>query len=440
MLTKIKQKKQLSMEMLGKEHLGFEALEERKLKPLVAMMPSLGIMVSDKRKKLLGKKLQNQLYKNLIASIYEVVGEVFLNSNSIDDLRINLAALEKRILQLYEDNMNRIYEQLVELKRTVFSLKLAYDNAQGGKIYLFPVDKNAFLNSPDSAYWDRLVELLEERFYRYDMTDVPMFFSSTIPIEDGATALKIAQTMAKILGIAQIDLPPQETIEELEAMIGSSFDIVSSDDKLAHLMVSGTHGYIKGVYEDYDQTQLLAIPLGPPSMGKMLSTPIGAYFTGLSGSSIIGIKEVSTKYTKERINSAELAKRGVNMILDSGHFVGTVTMCNGNIAEYNSFLTMCVFCAIQRSLLQYANRVAHGTWGKQEQESFINQLLYYFNDQKKEGAIDEPVLRDDILITFDPNTKTVALIIPIKYKGVTDRFEFTLTGKGKFSNVSNKPC
>ncbi len=411
-----------------------KSLEAWVLNPLFETVPELKLLFSkDSRSVLKGRIQSDPQFRKELANTFDMFALLLKNSNCLEDLQKNISVLKQSIHDLFDDNMRIVYDQLKEIKQSLYSLKLCFENAEtGAKIKVLPVDKNAFIESQDDIYWAVLKKRVEKQFKDWNMQNCPAYLSFTFPIESPATARKIAKFMSRVLGIAQLDIPPFKSSEDVLLFMDNSFSIANANDELAHLMIAGTHGYLKEVYEDYDQTRLLMIPLSPALTGKMLSVPIGDYFTSLKGSPIIGIESVVCEYNYARDDSHDFHERGLIQIIDSGHVQGTATCCNGDISEYNSFLQMDIFIMVMRSLIHQSNQNAHGKWGEREQEKFINGLISYFNglfdDTDGNRVIEEPVTKEMIGIYYDEKRQTVYVTIPIKYAGVARKFRFTLKG------------
>lgn len=403
---------------------------KRQLRPFKKIFTSLTVLLDEQKRQNQKLKIQDVNYREELAEQYLMLAQLLEKSNTIGDLCVNVTNLKHLLQERYKENIHRCDEQLKERKAEIMALQIGFVNAgTNAKVYVFPIDKTAFLESPDPQYYERLQYLIKKEFYAYDMLKCPSYLGFAFPIESSNKATELAAFMSEIMGISVIDVPVHKKGEDLKEFLEDSFPITGANDDLAHLIIVGTHAYIKGVYEDSVKKKLLPIPLSLAIIGKLMNAEPGVYFPGLSGSPIIGVDSVVCDYDFERIDSTEFSDKGAVLILDSGHVQGTSTPYNGDVIEYTSFLTMDVFVQLNRSLIQYANNAAHGSWGKEEEENLKHKLVLYFNKLKRKKIIERGVLQDAIEIEYDEEEKTVMITIAIKYKGVVNKFLYRIIGE-----------
>lgn len=400
-------------------------------------MPAFELIWSAEARAVLSGRLQDQAYRQQVSNSFTLLADLVKNARTLEELKTNTSAIEKLLKQKYDSTLRAVFDQTQETRRALFSLQLAYQNAPEGKIRLLPIARDAFVDTADDAYWEAMKKRIRQLFLKYDLknADAPCYLSFTFPINTPDAARKIAGFAEDVVAMAMLDIirpfkGPKAVVEYMK----NSFNIMNANGQLAHLMIAGTHGYKEGVYTDYDQTERLALPLGPALLGRMLATPVGTTPASLNGVGLAGINGVTIEYDGERADSSEFARYGLLSIVEQGKIQGTSTACNGDIPEYNSFPLMDIFLNVQRNLIAFANQVAHGNWGQDEQKAFADELLKYFNylyDNSLRGyrVIEDPVTREMIGIFFNQDTKTVFVSIPIKYKGCVSRFRFTLKGK-----------
>lgn len=413
---------------------------------LFGALPAIKILFDPEEAEVLSGKLADRQHRAQLSNTYLLLAEVLRNAKTVDDLKANVSAMEKLLHERFVENMCRAYQQMKDLRRTLFSLKLAYDNAPKGAIRLFPVDRNAFVDCADDLYWKAFSKKIKQLFRKWELksNQAPCYLSWPFPLKTPDAARKVAGFAEEVVGMAMLDIRPFKKAKDVVEYMRNSFPIMGSNGQGAHLMVAGTHAYMDEVFENYGDTQRMALPLGPALLGRMLSTPIGIAPTSLNGIGLVGLNGVTVEYDEETTESAAFAKQGILQIIDNGKIQGTATACDGDIPVYNSFTLMDIFIMVQRSLVATANEYAHGSWGKNEIDAFTGQLLRYFNDlyddTKGYRVIEEPVTKEMIGVAYNDATKTVFVSIPIKYKGVVSKFRFTLIGKDQqFDRLKKRP-
>ncbi len=418
------------------QHIDIRDTDLTLLRGLSGAIPDLKIFYDDEAFEAAQGKLSNLAYCTQLANSFNLLAEAFEDTQNIDELKARMSGLEHLLKERYDENMRKIFDQLCEPRRSLCSLQLAYENtSNGSKIRLLPMDRHASVGSLDETFWELMKKEIRKLFLKYDLkrADAPCYLSFTVPISTSDAARKVAEFAEEVVAMAMLDIRPFKNPKAVVEYMKETFQIMGSNANLGHLMIAGTHGFKAGLYADYDQKEPLALPLGPALLGRMLNTPVGTTPTSLSGVGLVGINGVMIEYDGERADSSLLAQHGLLTIIDQGKIQGTTTCCNGNIAEYNSFPMMDIFIQVQRNLIAYANQIAHGNFGENDQRRFRNELLSYFNglydDVNGTRVIDAPVTSEMIGIYFDPKSKTVFVSIPIKYKGCVSRFRFTLVGQ-----------
>lgn len=410
-------------------------LDPTLIRPLFHAIPSIKLLFDPEEAEVLRGKLTTRQFCDQLSNTYRLLAEILNKAHSTEELKANISAMQRLLKDGYDENMRRIDDQTREIRRTLHSVKMGFDNAPKGTIRLFPIDREAFVDRPDDAYWSALTKQIRKLFKKYDLKNAqaPCYISFPFAIDTPDAARKIAGFAEEVVGMAMMDIKSFKNAKDVVAYMRNSFQIMSSNEQGAHLMISGTHGYKKGVYEKYGEEQLLALPLGPALMGRMLSMPIGASPSSLRGVGLVGLDGVAVSYDEETTESSAFASHGVIEILDNGKIQSTATCCNGDLPVYNSFPLMDIFIMVQRSLIAFANEYAHSNWGKKEVKAFTDQLLSYFNglydDTGGDRVIEEPVTREMIGIMYNEQAKTVFVSIPIKYKGVVSKFRFTLVSR-----------
>ncbi|MCB0554864.1 MAG: hypothetical protein KDD02_15035 [Phaeodactylibacter sp.] len=404
---------------------------QRKLKTLFRIIPQLTYLSSEDKRMVIKERLENDpVFCRELGLAYQLLAKLLRVSASREDLKQNISAALHESKKRYHRNMNKIFQQLKPTRTAVYSLYNGYRNAGSyANIYVYPIDPGFFLESPDPQHWDDLENKTKEFFFRFRMLDTPCYFAFCFAFSKPGTAFTIAKFAETVMGIAAIDIPVLPSAEDTLNFMDNSFQVVGPNSELAHLIISGTHGYVEGVYEDYDGTKKLPVPLGPSLIGKLLSTPLGKYFSSLKGSPLEGFESMSCRYRLERYDADDFALRGITMVLDSGHVESVATCYNGSIDEFTNFFSMDIYCLITRALIQEGNNLANGKFGEKEQRALESGLVNYFNGLKREQVIEHYVLRDDIVIDYDKKKKTAKITIPIKYAGAGKKLIFSLTGE-----------
>lgn len=421
-----------------------KSLDLKLIGNLFRAMPELKVFFDEEYAR--AQKLTDKAQQKKLSNTFRLWAELLKNSKDVPELLANISAMEQLFQLRFKENMALILEQLRDIRKTLFSVKLAYDNSPKGSIQLFPIDREAFVDQPDDTYWQALKTRLKQQFRKWDLKNAqaPCYLSFPFALDSADAARKVAEFMEEIVGMAQLSIPAFSHANLVCEFMENSFQIMSSNEQGAHIIIVGPQAYMNGVIEDYHTHKLMPIPLGPAIMGRLLNTPIGTTPSSLNGDGITGISGVTCEYDEETTKSSDFAKLGLIQVIASGKIQGTATACNGDLPVYNSFPMMDVFINVQRSLVCFANQWAHGNWGKDEKEAFASQLIKYFNDlydnQNGGRVIEEPVTRDMIGILYNPDNKTVFVSIPIKYKGVVSKFRFTLVGENEtFSRLKKRP-
>ncbi|MEM8523914.1 MAG: hypothetical protein AAGG68_04685 [Bacteroidota bacterium] len=379
-----------------------------------------------------------------IASNFDLMLAILENADSIEDIRAEVTQLNLKVREAYEGNMKKVFEQTKPFEKTARALQLLYENAgYGATVYLLPVRTDKFADAANPKHFDIMEHHLLQQFFKFRMEDSPFYISYIGNYEDKRNRRdiptiikKLAKVATETRALAVLDIP-EKSSAKAAIDYAKRNTLKGIHATLGHVMMSCTWGYKVGA-RDIKITQntegkyvrkeeKMSVPLSGAIVGRMLGVDPGEFISGLEAEPIVGINGVKMQYDLERKDAEALDEVGLNMILDSGHFQGSTTLCKGNPPELRKFVKMDVANALLKDLVQFCNNKAFSKWGREQQKEFKKELTSYFNRRFKQGIIEQGWSIDEV--AFDTETEVVDVKISINFFEVADKFQIDLRGK-----------
>ncbi|MEM9886193.1 MAG: hypothetical protein AAF849_09895 [Bacteroidota bacterium] len=379
-----------------------------------------------------------------IASNFDLMLQIFEKANSVEEIRAEVTQLNLKVRAAYEANMKKVFEQTKPFEKTARALQLLYENAgYGATVYLLPVRTDKFADAANPKHFDIMEHYLLQQFFKFRMEDSPFYISYIGNYEDKKNVRdiptivkKVAKVATETRALAVLDIP-EKSSAKAAINYAKRNTLKGIHATLGHVMMPCTWGYKVGardikIMQNAEgkyvrKEEKMSVPLSAAIVGRMLGVDPGEFISGLEAEAIVGINGVKMQYDLERKDAEALDEVGLNMILDSGHFQGSTTLCKGNPPELRKFVKMDVANALLKDLVQFCNNKAFSKWGREQQKAFKRELEIYLNRRFKQDMIGQGSTIDSI--EYDTESEVVEVKISINFFEVADKFQIDLRGK-----------
>lgn len=360
---------------------------------------------------------------SLLASSLEV-------AESFDEFTQACVALEQQIQVALDESVRRFYAAAEKQRRSLYALNLAYEHGNG-EIAIMPVDYG--FGGSKSPYLKQFQHVLTQAFqmFRINTQQSPTHLAFLQPISSISTLKKLGKILKNNLALGFFSLPNLERNKLMNFL--HKRPIVGADDSNAFLAAVAVHGTLAEINKGPAGSESLDIPLPGALAALMGAGKMGCNVFGLLNNGL-AIDGIQTKWRYETEDSVLLSDHGALQVLPYGAITGVRTTYNGGVAAYGRIPSMDVFVGVNRSMAALMREYAYSTWGSNEKKAFHQSLLDYFNNLFCEGVLDGPIDPNAINIQHNEKTGRVTVSVPVRYKGVAERFTFSLVSKdGQFS-------
>ena len=399
------------------------------------LVPQISATYDQVSRSELAEALEDQFERDEMSAKFEMLYQIFKGANTVDDLAKNVEKTHTEVSNRYNRNMMEVYNKTKGFEKTARSLNLLYENAHGkANVYILPVNAAYFADGSSPKHFDVLEDYLRKQWYKFQMEDSPFYVTYVGDIGSKSAMDKMAHIAQETRALAVVDVKEMGDAERVQ-QYADKMKITGISSHLAHLVVAGTYVHPIGAREytfiEKDgriirHEKPMAVPAASGIIGKILAVKPGISVAGLESAALTGINGVSVDYNYERIDAKEFSKRGVIMILPSGHVQGASTANKSSNRDLNKFDKVDIANALLKDLVQFCNNKAYSKWGKAEQVEFTREIKRYLNIRVKNQLIEKFSIGE---ILYDTDEDVVCIDIKIQFKEIADEFEISLSGE-----------
>lgn len=379
--------------------------------------------------------MDSELEKEEKVGAFELLLELFQNSNSLADFKTNVDVAYQKVENTYEENISVIFGQTKPFEKTIRSLNLLYENANGkADVYVFPVDAKKFADSSTSKHFNAMRDFLRKKFYAWKMDGSPFYLTYVGDIGSKSAMDKMADIAMTTRAMAIVDIKENNSTKMALAH-AKRLQIKGIPAKLAHLMVSGTYLFAAGaknVQFNKDENGKLhrieskmAVPAAAALMGRLLSVRPGVFISGMEADPLVGIDKVQVQYGEERNDAKAFDKAGLIQISNGGNIQGTTTANSSNNTDLQKFPKVDAANALLKDLVQFCNNKAFSKWGKKQKRAFQKEIELYLNRRMRNELIEGYTVNE---IAYDALDQVVNIDVTVQFFEVADEFEINLHG------------
>ena len=127
-------------------------LESRALRAILSLVPEVRMLINPELLRAKANRIKtDQAYREQLAGVYQLLANTLKNATTLETFVSALSKLKEKVHQVYDDNLEKVAQQTLEVRKNLFALKGFYDNYQGKKARIIPVDRAQFVEAGDDS-------------------------------------------------------------------------------------------------------------------------------------------------------------------------------------------------------------------------------------------------------------------------------------------------